>query len=128
MAKQDPGSVFFMSILFCWIGIFACNHCCKAFLDNVHAAENRALHGFAYSRASVRSRVICARDCSMDERCKSFNFNDCDKVCELNSATRRQHPEDFNITLGSVYFDKDEDTALNSAAGGEGCKVLHVGK
>ncbi|XP_038061080.1 microfibril-associated glycoprotein 4-like [Patiria miniata] len=79
-----------------------------------YAAENRALQGFQLERKTVRSRVICGRECSMDERCKSFNFNDCSKLCELNLATRREHPEDFNATQGSVYFDADEDTPLYS--------------
>ncbi|XP_038054001.1 ficolin-2-like [Patiria miniata] len=52
----------------------------------------------------------------MDERCKSFNYNDCNNKCELNLATRREHPEDFNATQGSVYFDADEDTSLYSLA------------
>ncbi|XP_038061090.1 ficolin-2-like [Patiria miniata] len=80
----------------------------------MYAAENRALQGLAYATRTVRSRVICARECSMDERCKSFNFNDCSKLCELNLATRREHPEDFNATQGSVYFDADGDTPLYS--------------
>ncbi|XP_038060729.1 ficolin-3-like [Patiria miniata] len=79
-----------------------------------YAAENRALQGFQLERKTVRSRVICGRECSMDERCKSFNFNDCSKLCELNLGTRREHPEDFNATQGSVYFDADEDTPLYS--------------
>ncbi|XP_038061059.1 microfibril-associated glycoprotein 4-like [Patiria miniata] len=79
-----------------------------------HAAENQALRKVAFATKTVRSRVICGRECSMDERCKSFNFNDCSKMCELNLATRREHPEDFNATQGSVYFDADEDTPLYS--------------
>ncbi|XP_038061088.1 microfibril-associated glycoprotein 4-like [Patiria miniata] len=65
----------------------------------------------------------------MDERCKSFNFNDCSKMCELNLATRLEHPEDFNATQGSVYFDADEDTPLYSLTGRSlkryrSCKML----
>ncbi|XP_038058743.1 microfibril-associated glycoprotein 4-like [Patiria miniata] len=80
----------------------------------MYAAENRALQGLAYANKTLRSRVICGRECSMDERCKSFNFHDCNKICELNLATRREHPENFNATQGSVYFDADEDTPLYS--------------
>ncbi|XP_038053943.1 ficolin-2-like [Patiria miniata] len=76
----------------------------------MYAAVNRALLGFTYGNKTVRSRVICARECIMDERCKSFNFNDCNKMCELSLATRQEHPEDFNATQGSVYFDANEDT------------------
>ncbi|XP_038066389.1 microfibril-associated glycoprotein 4-like [Patiria miniata] len=80
----------------------------------MYAAKNRALRGFVYANKTVRSRVICGRECSMDERCKSFNFNNCNQMCELNLATRREHPEDFNATQGSVYFDADENTPLYS--------------
>ncbi|XP_038062196.1 ficolin-3-like [Patiria miniata] len=94
-----------------------------------HAAENRALRDFAFVTKTVRSRVICGRECSMDKRCMSFNFNDCNKMCELNLATRREHPEDFNATQGSVYFDADEDTPIYSLADSSfnrnrSCKML----
>ena len=81
---------------------------------SMYAAENRALRGFAYLQRPVASRVICARDCNMDERCKSFSFNDCNKMCELNLATRRAHPGNFTVTPGSVYFDADQDTSHHS--------------
>ncbi|XP_038061709.1 ficolin-3-like [Patiria miniata] len=81
-----------------------------------YAAENRALKEFGFAIKTVRSRVICGRECSMDERCKSFNFNNCNNTCELNLVTRREHPEDFNATQGSVYFDANEDTPLYSLA------------
>ncbi|XP_038061706.1 microfibril-associated glycoprotein 4-like [Patiria miniata] len=97
--------------------------------NTLYAAENRALKDFAYGTKLVRSRVICGRECSMDERCKSFNFNDCNKMCELNLATRREHPEDFNATQGSVYFDADEHTPLYSLTDSslnryKSCKML----
>ncbi|XP_038061084.1 ficolin-3-like [Patiria miniata] len=89
-------------------------HQCGSRQQITYAAENSALRGFAYATQTVRSRVVCGRECNMDERCKSFNFNDCNTMCELNLATRREHPEDFNATQGSVYFDADEDTLLYS--------------
>ncbi|XP_038062009.1 microfibril-associated glycoprotein 4-like [Patiria miniata] len=94
-----------------------------------YAAENCALKEFAYAKINARSRVICGRECSMDEQCQSFNFNDCSKMCELNLATRREHPEDFNATQGSVYFDADEDTPLYSLTDSslnhyKSCKML----
>ncbi|XP_038061057.1 ficolin-2-like [Patiria miniata] len=94
-----------------------------------YAAENRALREFTYAIKTVRSRVICGRECSMDEHCKSFNFNECSKMCELNLLTRREHPKDFIATQGSVYFDADEDTPLYSLADSfliryRSCKML----
>ncbi|XP_038061702.1 ficolin-2-like [Patiria miniata] len=94
-----------------------------------YAAENRALQEFTYEQKLVRSRVICGRECSMDDHCKSFNFNDCSKMCELNLAKRQEHPEDFNATQGSVYFDADENTPLHSLTDSyldhcKSCKML----
>ncbi|XP_022107273.1 microfibril-associated glycoprotein 4-like [Acanthaster planci] len=95
------------------------------------AAENRALQGFVYANKTVHSRVICGRECSMDGSCKSFNFNNCDKICGLSLSTRREHPEHFAETRWSVYFDKDEDTPLHSLSSGvtsqgrlRSCKTL----
>ena len=80
----------------------------------MYAAENRALQGFGYARRSACSRVSCGLDCNRDERCKSFNFDNGNKTCELNLATRREHPGAFCVTPGSVYFDADKDTPYHS--------------
>ena len=80
----------------------------------MYAAENRALQGFGYARRSACSRVSCGLDCNRDERCKSFNFNNGNKTCELNLATTREHPGAFCVTPGSVYFDADKDTPYHS--------------
>ncbi|XP_038061321.1 fibrinogen-like protein A [Patiria miniata] len=99
---------------------------CNSRQQIMYAAESRAMQGFGYANKTVRSRVICGRECSMDERCKSFNFNDCSKTCELNLATRREHPEDFHATPGGVYYDTDEDTPHFSVTDSfyRSCKML----
>ncbi|XP_022080370.1 uncharacterized protein LOC110973680 [Acanthaster planci] len=109
--------------------IFVGGHQCNQRQQIMHAAENHALRGFAYWQNTVRSRVVCRRECSMNARCKSFNFNDCNKLCELNLATRREQPGDFIATHRSVYFDADEDSPLfsftnNSLKYSESCKML----
>ena len=110
--------VFVLRMLVLWgTAVFACSHPWHPTHKNMYAAENRALKGFAYSYGPARSRVICGRDCSMDKRCRSFNFYDCKKMCELNIVTRREQAGDFNSTLGSVFFDDNEDTPLYSAVG-----------
>ncbi|XP_038053619.1 ficolin-3-like [Patiria miniata] len=83
-----------------------------------HGATNRTLKNHAYQTKITASVVICGRDCSMDPRCASFNFNSCRRVCELNAATRIQRPVgDFIELHGSVYFDEDLETPLTSAVG-----------
>ncbi|XP_022096033.1 protein jagged-1b-like [Acanthaster planci] len=109
MAKPCAGFDFFWLLLLWVMVTFAFGHQCNPFHKTMYVAENRALQGFAYARMRVRSRAICGRDCRMDERCKSFNFND-NKMCELNLATRREHPGNFTATPGSVYYDEDEHT------------------
>ncbi|XP_022096241.1 peptidoglycan-recognition protein SC2-like [Acanthaster planci] len=116
MAKLTSGFEIFGLVLFFGMVIFVFGHQCNPLPKTMYAAENRTLQGYTFARRPVRSRVICGRDCSIDKRCKSFNFNDCSKICELNLATRQEHPKVFNATLGSVYFDGDEDTLLYSLA------------
>ncbi|XP_038061061.1 microfibril-associated glycoprotein 4-like [Patiria miniata] len=113
MAQLDAGFKLLNLVILSGV-VIVIGHQCHPLQQTMYAAENRALQGFAYATKTLRSRVICGRECSMDERCKSFNFNDCNEMCELNLATRREHPEDFNATQGSVYFDADEDTPLYS--------------
>ena len=87
---------------------------CGSLDRNMLPAENRILKNFTYGKKTVPRYVICGRDCSTDKDCKSFNFYKCNKLCELNNATRAEHPESFIIGRGSVYFDKDEGTPLLS--------------
>ncbi|XP_038066388.1 uncharacterized protein LOC119736441 [Patiria miniata] len=129
MTKFDAAFKGFSLILFLGMIIFVDGHKFHPHQQIMYAAENRALQGFEYATKNVQSRVICGRECSMDESCKSFNFNYCSKLCELNLATRREHPENFNATQGSVYFDADENTPHYSMTDGSlnrnrGCKML----
>ncbi|XP_038060869.1 ficolin-1-B-like, partial [Patiria miniata] len=113
-AKLDAGFKMFALMMLFEIVCFVSGHQCNSRQHIMFGAENRAMKERAYATKTVQSPVICGRECSMDERCKSFNFNNCKNICELNLATRREHPEDFNATQGSVYFDADEDTLLYS--------------
>ena len=110
------------------MGVFAFGQQCNPRRKVTYTAENRALEGFTYARKPVRSRVICERVCSLEARCKSFNFNDCNKMCELNLATRGEHPGNFSEIQGSVYSDEDADTPRYSLNDTNGCRILHNGK
>ncbi len=83
---------------------------CGVTEHQLHSAENRVLQNRVYKQKNVQNHVICGRDCSMDEDCKSFNFYEYKKLCELNNATRAEHPQDFLEDQGSAYFDEDKDT------------------
>ncbi|XP_071797132.1 microfibril-associated glycoprotein 4-like [Asterias amurensis] len=87
---------------------------CGSLKKQLFSAENRVLKNSGYKTKTTLNYVICGRDCSMDEDCKSFNFYECKKLCELNNATRAEHPQDFLEDQGSVYFDTDEDTPIYS--------------
>ena len=73
-------------------------------------AENRVLKNFTYQTKTVPHYVICGRECNMDKDCMSINFFKGNKLCELNNATRADHPESFVEDQGSVYFDANEGT------------------
>ena len=75
-----------------------------------NAAENRKLAGFAFAEKTACSRVVCARDCSMNRRCASFNFHEDRKLCQLNNATKSDRLGRFMVVKGSVYFDTNKDT------------------
>ncbi|XP_033635666.1 ficolin-2-like [Asterias rubens] len=50
----------------------------------------------------------------MDTNCKSFNFQEATKLCELSSTTRVGYPNDLIEAQGSMYFDALHDTPLFS--------------
>ncbi|XP_071797484.1 microfibril-associated glycoprotein 4-like [Asterias amurensis] len=102
---------------------------CGGFHHQMFSAENRALKHSTFMKKTVSNHVICGRDCYIDKNCKSFNFDKCSKLCELNNGTRALHPEDFLEDQGSVYFDTDEDTVFfslpdSSAHHYKSCKEL----
>ena len=103
---------------------------CGGLQQKLLSADNRALKNFVHKEKTVRNHVICGRDCGLDKNCKSFNFYKDNKLCELNTATRTEHPEGLFENQGSVYFDTDEDTPLcslvdySSQVHYRSCKIL----
>ncbi|KAJ7372462.1 hypothetical protein OS493_018969 [Desmophyllum pertusum] len=47
----------------------------------------------------------CVIQCSLDIRCKSINFHLSTKSCDLNSADRYNHPEDYVMKHRFLYMD-----------------------
>ena len=116
-AKQIFGIKLFQFVFltFLAVSVSGLKSSCTNRQHTFYAAENRALEGQTYDQKTVNSHVICGRECVMDDRCKSFNFNYCNKTCELNLSTRREYPGSLNATLTSSYFDGEEDTPFYSA-------------
>ena len=87
---------------------------CGGFANEYLPADNRALKNFTYAKKTVPYYIMCGRDCNIDKNCKSFNFFQCNKLCELNNSTRAEYPESFVEDQESVYFDEYKDTPLFS--------------
>ncbi|XP_038061016.1 pentraxin fusion protein-like [Patiria miniata] len=87
-----------------------------------HFASNRNLQGHVFQMKAVSSAVICGRDCSMDPRCASFNYDAGSHLCELNNQTRLQSPCTFVEKQGSFYFDDNKKTS----AGADGSREFSI--
>lgn len=66
------------------------------------ALSNHVFH----VETEISDSAQCLLMCSLTERCQSFNFSDTGKVCELNSSTKRKHPEDLVPRNGYHYYMK----------------------
>ena len=78
-----------------------------------HLTDNSALLHHAYKQKTASSPVICGRDCSIEPRCASFNYNTDYHVCELSNTTRALSPADFVERQGSAYYDHELHTDDN---------------
>ena len=78
-------------------------------LNTLSPSENTVLLNFTYAKQTVPNYVICGRNCNMDTNCKSFNYYNCNDMCELNNSTRSEHSEAFVDDPNGVYFDENPD-------------------
>ena len=69
--------------------------------------RDHALRGKVYRSATARSEVTCAVFCLQEDACKSFNYCEDDKVCELNSAVFTRDKSDLQPSNGWMYFDEE---------------------
>ena len=54
---------------------------------------------------NVKTVGVCYIQCSMNQRCKSINFNFGHLLCELNDADRYTHPWDYVLMKDQAYSD-----------------------
>ncbi|XP_022100035.1 ryncolin-2-like [Acanthaster planci] len=67
------------------------------------------------SQGSEHLTEVCGRDCTLDPRCASYNYQASGGVCELSNVSRIESPVDLVELGGSFYFDRNKDTLLCSA-------------
>ena len=69
--------------------------------------SGKALKGHTFKEFAVRGIVDCQNTCEGDPRCASYNFYIPGKICELNSHTKEEKPEDF-VTDDQRFYMKRE--------------------
>ena len=69
--------------------------------------SGKALKGHTFKEFAVRGIVDCQNTCERDPRCASYNFYIPGKMCELNSHTKEEKPEDF-VTDDQRFYMKRE--------------------
>ena len=101
-----------------------CHSQCRGRLTQTfHLAENGSLRNHVFHWETVPSPVECGRQCFMNSKCTSFNYDLGTFVCELNSDTRKGRPADFVETPGSTYYDSGEISDLPTPSTPDANKV-----
>ena len=75
---------------------------------SVYSVYGHSLSSHVISTGISSSLSECVMLCRNEFRCKSLNFRQRDKSCDLNNADRYTNPEDYGPQEGSVYMDKSE--------------------
>ncbi|XP_038052344.1 ficolin-1-like [Patiria miniata] len=88
------------------------------------AADNRTLKYATIWSGSVGSRVTCVSKCHSLPACKSVNYYQLNRVCDLNNATRIDFANNLVADYASVYFDGHGDTPGFSVAAYSDCQSL----
>ena len=62
---------------------------------SVRSITGKALKGHTYKAVTVNRPFECVVLCENDHKCRSFNFFLPEKICEMNSKTKEEEPQDF---------------------------------
>lgn len=54
----------------------------------------------------IEDSTDCLLMCSVITSCKSFNFSTKERICELNSSSKKESPKAFASRSGFRYFEK----------------------
>ena len=66
---------------------------------------NYALSGKTYQTENdVEESYKCFVMCQLEKKCKSFNFSKKEKICELNTGTKKEFPRNYGPRPNYSYF------------------------
>ncbi|XP_038066945.1 uncharacterized protein LOC119736971 [Patiria miniata] len=86
-----------------------CTRGCSVGLErHFNGVTNRVLPGHGYRNLTVVSRVLCGRECLMDDRCFSFHYSKGERRCELNGATASRYPMAVTERAATDYYGPEE--------------------
>ena len=69
--------------------------------------SDHVLRGKVYRTITTRSHATCAVLCLQEDVCRSFNFCQYERRCELNSAVYTKDKSDLYPSNGCLYFDEE---------------------
>ena len=75
-----------------------------------HPAFSSAVPNYALSdkifqtETEVAESYKCLVMCQLDTRCKSFNFSQKEKICEMNTATKKEFPRSYGPRNNYSYY------------------------
>ncbi|CAB4019502.1 Hypothetical predicted protein [Paramuricea clavata] len=75
-----------------------------------HPAISSAVPNYALSdkifqtETEVAKSYQCLVMCQLDTRCKSFNFSQKEKICEMNTATKKEFPRSYGPRNNYSYY------------------------
>ena len=72
---------------------------------STYSVWGRYLKDHVILSENVKNIGVCYIQCSMNQRCKSINFNFGNLLCELNEADRYTHPWDYELKKDHAYSD-----------------------
>ena len=70
----------------------------------VYPIKNHALHQKVLQTETEIEESHCLLICQLESRCKSFNFSKKLAICELNSASKKEFPENFARHTDYDYY------------------------
>ncbi|XP_038069779.1 uncharacterized protein LOC119738875 [Patiria miniata] len=87
--------------------------CSRGLERYFNGIANHVLPGHVYGNLTVASRVLCGRECLIDDRCFSFHYSEGKRRCELNGATASRYPLALIERTGTNYYGPEQASFAN---------------
>ena len=94
--------------LFTFSGIFffiICHQSVAQCPASIYSVHGHYLSNHVMSTSASLDLSDCRRKCAEEFYCRSVNYCLLKKSCDLNSADRYSHPQDYGPREGYVYMD-----------------------